>query len=115
MTVENGFCYFGYFTGMAYTKYKDKQLEEDFDSYKQYKNTLPKEVIIKHIESLSPWLAPMQSLEIFTGEDLTAGMYKDKNFRFPTDFLHYLKTYDIGIPYEYEKYLVEELHLGKEA
>ena len=47
----------------------------------------------------------MQSLDIFTGEDLTAGQYKDGPFRFPTDFLHYLKKYDIGIPYEYEEYL----------
>ena len=32
MTVENGFCYFGYFPGMAYTKYKDKQLEEKLNA-----------------------------------------------------------------------------------
>lgn len=111
MIIRNGIKLFGYFHGMAYTKNREKDLEEDFESYKGFKNEIPKELIIKHIESLDPALSPMQSLDIFTGEDLTAGQYLDGDFRFPTDFLHYLKNYDIGIPYEYEHYLVDELHI----
>ena len=38
---------------------------------------------------------------------LKKGQYIDGDFRFPLDFLHYYKNYDIGIPYEYEAYLKE--------
>ena len=94
---------FGYFRGMPYTSSKD-----DFEEYKKIKNTLSRESIIRHIESLSPALACLESHDIFTGEDLTAGQYSDGRFRFPLDFLHYYKNYDIGIPPEYEAYLKEQ-------
>ena len=38
---------------------------------------------------------------------MRAGQYIDGDFRFPLDFLHYYKNYNIGIPYEYEAYLKE--------
>ena len=43
----------------------------------------------------------MTSHEIFTGKEfkLNPGYYRDGDFIFPTDFLHYLKNYDIGVPY----------------
>ena len=94
---------FGYFKGMPY-----KSSKEDFDDYKKFKNTLSREAVIRHIESLSPALACLESLDIFTGEDLTAGQYIDGEFRFPLEFLHYDKNYDIGIPPEYEAYLKEQ-------
>ena len=91
---------FGYFKGMPYESSK-----EDFEEYRKLKNSLSRESIIKHIESLDPALACMESLDIFTGEGLTAGQYIDGEFRFPYEFLHYYKNYDIGIPPEYEAYL----------
>lgn len=110
MIRDNGILYFGYFKGMEYTKHSDKELEDDFEMYLKFKNDLPKDRIIRHIEEdLKPGIACMQTFDIFTGEELVAGQYKDGKFAFPTDFLHYLKKYDIGIPYEYEEYLKETL------
>ncbi len=56
----------------------------------------------------------MFSYDIFTGERVTAGMYIDGAFRFPTDFLHYYEHYDIGIPYGYEEYL-KSIGVGSEG
>ena len=48
--------------------------------------------------------------DLYTGEDLgNAGLYDDPPFRFPIDFLHYYKKYDIGIPPEYEQHIIEKL------
>jgi hypothetical protein len=79
--------------------------EEDFDSYRRLKNSIPKQKVIGHIESLDKGLTSLRSKELFTGEPLQAGIYEDGDFIFPLDFLHYYKNYDIGIPYEYEAYL----------
>jgi len=95
--------FFGYFKGMPYEDSND-----DFEDYKRFKNTLSRETIIRHIESLEPALACLESLDIFTGEDLIAGQYIDGEFRFPLEFLHYYKKYDIGIPPEYEEYLLKK-------
>ena len=95
--------FFGFFKGMPYEDSND-----DFEEYREFKNTLSREAIIRHIGSLSPALACLESLDIFTGEDLTAGLYIDGEFRFPLEFLHYYKNYDIGIPPEYEAYLKEQ-------
>ena len=91
---------------------KNEETAENFEDYEGLKNTLPKDLIISHIEKLVPALATMQSYDIFTGEDVTAGQYQDGDFLFPTDFLHYFRKYDIGIPYEYEKYLKEVMKDG---
>lgn len=53
-------------------------------------------------------MACVISRDIFTGEKLTAGQYIDGEFRFPLEFLHYYKNYDIGIPPEYEEYLMKK-------
>lgn len=91
---------FGYFKGMPY-----EDSEENFDSYRKLKNSIPKELVISHIESLDKGLTSLPTRELFTGEPLQAGLYEDGDFIFPLDFLHYYKNYDIGIPYEYEAYL----------
>lgn len=91
---------FGYFKGLPYGR-----STENFESYRDFKNTIPKEKIISHIEGLEEWFTSLPSKEIFTGESLQAGMYIDGEFRFPLEFLYYYKNYDIGIPYEYEEYL----------
>lgn len=92
--------YFGYFRGLPYERSK-----ENFDDYRMLKNSIPKAKVIAHIESLEEWLTSLPSKDIFTGEDLHAGMYIDGDFTFPLEFLHYYKKHDIGIPYEYEEYL----------
>lgn len=93
---------FGWFKGLPYG-----DCEEDFDDYKKFKNTIPKEKVIEHIESgdVEKWATSLYTCDMFTGEKLQAGMYEDGDFEFPYDFLHYYKNYDIGIPYEYEEYL----------
>lgn len=95
---------FGFFKGLPYS-----MATENFEDYKKFKNTIPKEKIIAHIDTLEEWLTSLPSYEIFTGEALQAGKYMDGSFVFPLEFLHYYKTYDIGIPYEYESYLKERL------
>lgn len=92
--------FFGYFKGMPY-----EDSDDDFDDYRQFRNIISREAIIRHIESLSPALACLESRDIFTGERLVAGQYIDGDFRFPYEFLHYYKNYDIGIPPDYEAYL----------
>ncbi len=91
---------FGYFKGLPY-----KNSNDEFDRYKEFKNRIPKSKIIHHIESLEKWATSLPSYDLFTGERLQAGVFWDGDFGFPREFLHYYKNYDIGIPYEYEKYL----------
>lgn len=96
--------FFGYFKGLPY-----ERANEDFDKYKKYHNSISKEQVIQRMETLNPGLTSLPSYDIFTGDKLHAGMFIDGDFRFPYEFLHYYKTYDIGIPYEYEEYLKQIL------
>ena len=91
---------FGYIKGMPY-----ERATESFDDYKQLRNDIPKEKVIAHMESLEQWLTSLPSKDMFTGEKLQAGQIHDGEFRFPLEFLHYYKKYDIGVPHEYEAYL----------
>ena len=101
MIKAKGFNWFGYFNGMKYNNET-----EAFEDYLRLDNKVSKEAVIKHIETLEPALTSIPTFDIFTGEKLKhAGMYIDGEFLFPTDFLHYYKNYDIGIPNEYEDYL----------
>lgn len=97
---DNGKMLFGFWDNMPYGTPTDKM--QDFIGLK---NTIDKQAVIKHIESLDPGLACTFSTDIFTGETFNAGVYWDGAFTFPVDFLRYYKTQDIGIPYEYEEYL----------
>jgi hypothetical protein len=52
----------------------------------------------------------MFTYDIFTGERLEmAGLIEDGDFCFPIDFIHYYEKYDIGIPIEYEKYIISRV------
>ena len=95
--------YFGFFRGMNYGKCND-----DFDSYKKIKNKLKKSDVLAYMKQLPiAAFAPMSTKDIFTGERLEeAGLVEDGQFAFPFDFIHYYERYDIGIPIEYEKYLI---------
>lgn len=100
MKIENGFRLFGFWDGMPYGTATDK-----YEDFQQFKNSIDKDKVIQHIESLDDWLADTMSTDIFTGEKFNAGFFEDGEFRFPVDFLRYYKTKDIGIPLEYETYL----------
>lgn len=91
---------FGFFKGLPHTG-----CSETVDKYKMFKNSVKKTDVIKHIEELDPWFTSTPSIDVFTGEELRAGIFEDSDFTFPYEFLHYYKNYDIGIPYEYEEYL----------
>lgn len=91
---------FGFWQGMIYGVVTDT-----IDDFKHYKNSLPKDYVIRHIESLGAGLSSTQSHDLFTGEEFHSGIYDDGEFTFPVDFLRYYKKYDIGIPPEYEEYL----------
>lgn len=92
---------FGYWNGMPYG-----QVTDTFEEMRKYKNSINKDAVIKHIKSLDPLVACMASHDIFTGESITAGMYEDGPFCMPLDFLKYYEEYAIGIPKEYEEYLI---------
>ena len=96
----NNMLFFGWFKGLPY-----EDCDEDFETFKTYKNSIPKEKIVEYIKVMPPWLTSLPSYDMFTGEKLRAGMFVDGKFRFPYEFLHYYENYDIGIPYEYEEYL----------
>ncbi len=91
---------FGFFKGLPYD-----YCDDNLDNYRAYKNDIPREAVIRHIEGLDAGFTSGGTREIFTGEKMQAGVYWDGNFCFPIDFLHYYKNYDIGIPYDYEEYL----------
>lgn len=92
--------FFGYWDNMPY-----RDPTDSFKELSNIKNTISKDSVIKHIESLEKWATSSPTYDIFTGERLQAGKYIDGDFTFPFDFLHYYKKYDIGIPVEYEEYL----------
>ena len=95
---------FGYFKGLPY-----ENCDESFLDYIRFSNQLPKEKILKHMETLHPRSAPFEDKDILTGEPVSAGTVIDGTFIFPMDFLHYYRNYKIGIPYEYEAYIVKVL------
>ena len=109
MIEDNGIKGFGLFRGLPYGEI----CTEDYREYLAYHNTLSRETIEKHIRSLNAGYCPMCSpRDEFMGIDLDcAGFYFDDPFRFPIDFLRYYTTYNIGIPPEYEKYLIEVVGL----
>lgn len=84
---------------------------EEFEEYKKYHNKIEKEKVARHMRTLRAGVTSVPSYDVFTGEKLQAGLFEDGEFIFPMEFLHYYENYDIGIPYDYEDYLVNELKL----
>ena len=97
--IDNRKC-FGFWAGMP-----TDEITDSFEDFTKYKNTLPKDFIIQHIESLNAWITSERSHDIFTGKAFNFGVYDDGDFTFPVDFLRYYKNYDIGIPPEYENHI----------
>lgn len=103
MIHKNDRIYFGFFKGNGFSFVSD-----DYQDFEEYKNNLPKDLILQHIHQITEvGYASGNCTDIFTGEALPVqrGMYEDGDFTFPTGFVYYLETRDIGIPYEYEEYI----------
>lgn len=96
---------FGLFKGTPIGLNKD--IAEDFEEYKKYKNNLDKKDVIKYMKSLkNTFLAPMDNYDIFTNKSIvSAGFVMDGDFAFSIDFIYYYENYEIGIPEEYENYI----------
>ena len=60
---------FGFFKGLPHT-----DSTEDFSKYRQYKNSIPKAAVIAHMNSLEAWLTSEPSYELFTKEQIQAGV-----------------------------------------
>ena len=105
MKIDNGKHSFGFWEGMPYGNPTD-----EYEDFLKFNNSIEKDDVIKHIESLDDWLSSEMSIDLFTGEQFNAGVYEDGDFVFPVDFLRYYKSKNIGIPYEYEKYLKDILN-----
>ena len=106
----NGYKAFGVWEGMSYGE--PDSAFPDFEGYHDL-NTIDKAAVIKHIKALPDALSSFKTYDIFTGNKISdnAGFYEDGVFSFPIDFLYYYTHYDIGIPPEYEQYLLEEVGL----
>ena len=100
MKKSNGRWLFGFWDGMPYRTVTDK-----YEDFVRYKNSIDKQRVIAHIETLDDWLASEMSTDLFSGEMFHSGVYMDGDFTFSVDFFRYYKTREIGIPYEYEAYL----------
>ena len=96
-----GMNLFGFWEGQPYDGY----VTDKYEDFTKFRNTIDKEVVIAHMETLDAWLGSTRSYDMFTGEEFNSGFYIDGEFQFPVDFLRYYKTRDLGIPYEYEEYL----------
>ena len=103
MITQNGVKAFGFFKGMEYGA---DYCVEDFETYRAFHNSLPKNAVVAHIEALPVAYTSLRVTDMFTGSALgNGGLYNDGEYTFPIDFLHYYKNHDIGIPPEYEQYL----------
>lgn len=79
------------------------------NDYFEFKNTINKSNVLKHLKSLKKLLATAIDHDVISGEPIKEpGLLIDGPYKMPRDFIHYYETYDIGIPYEYEKYLKEK-------
>ena len=78
-----------------------------------YHNALSRDAIEAHILTLQAAYSPIGNARD-TVMDIPlkqTGLYDDGPFRFPIDFLRYYITFGIGIPPEYEQYLIETVGL----
>ena len=102
MIEMGGKLFWGYWKELQYENFDSG---ETFEDYTRLKNTISREGVIRHLEEIPFAVMTRVGKDIFTGERLELGQYREGPFVFPWEFLHYYKNYDIGIPYEYEAYL----------
>lgn len=80
MEYRDGKYYFGFWDD-TYGAHTD-----EYEDFKCYENTIDKENVIKHIETLEDWLTSAMVKDRFTGELFNAGLYQDGDFVFSVDF-----------------------------
>ena len=103
----NGYIGFGFFNGMGY-----RECDDVFEDYLNYHNTLLKSTVSDYMRTLPMSVSSFPVTDIFTGKhDGNGALYNDGPFTFPVQFLRYYETYDIGIPPEYEDYLIHVVGL----
>lgn len=109
MIERNGIKAFGFFKGLPY----GELCVEDHTEYMGYHNSLARDVIESHIRGLPVAYSPMGlQRDNFMDIDLNdTGLVDDGPFRFPIDFIRYYSTFKIGIPLEYEQYLIDVIGL----
>lgn len=97
---------------MSFIKTYNSERQELFDWLSSRIEELSKATIATHIRSLPMAVSSFAVTDIFTGEyDGNGALYNDGPFTFPVQFLHYFEEYDIGIPPEYEEYLIRVVGL----
>ena len=105
MIKKNDYYLFGFFKEMEYSVFSNDTIEE----MKKIKNKISKASIIKRFKTLPAILSSKPAYDIKTQREIgNRGSLTDGNFKFPAEFEYYMKTYDIGIPYEYEEYLKQQ-------
>lgn len=107
MIVEMGQKFFGFLEGTPYDVVSDNISDLEFA-----KNPLTEETIIRHVESLDRWMMASNGAyvtDVYTGEKLQAGIYRDGNYVFPVEILTYLRRGKIGVPKEYEDYVLSSV------
>ena len=88
--------------------------KKDFAIYAKYKNKLLKTDIITHLQKQNYCISGNETpvYEIFNNKQIGIdSFYKENGYFIPCELVYYLKHYDIGIPYEYEEYLINECGL----
>ena len=119
MLEKDGVLYFGFFKKVNHYRTSnrfgeeennDKDWYDDFEDFKQFKNTISKKAVKEHFKTIKDRgisLGLNHYTNIINGHDVfrRVGTYQDGKFCFPADFIYYYSNYRIGIPYEYEKYL----------
>ena len=106
MITENGKKYFGFLSGMPYGIITDDR--ETMENM-IHRNQLPKEHVVKHMESLDFDICSESNHDYYTGEEIIAALCHDGKFVFPHDTIKDYKDGFIGIPTEYEEYLADIL------
>ena len=105
MEQRNKEIWFGFF--------KEDGIDE-FEKFIYYDCNLNKREVIEHIKECNLWLNGNETplYDIFTDEYICLkNVYEDGKFMISEEFIYYFDKYDIGIPPEYEEYLIKECGL----
>lgn len=68
---------FGYFKGLPY-----ERSNEEFETYRHFKNSIGKDKIIAHIETLDPGLTTLPSYDFFYRREAPRRRFLGWRFRF---------------------------------
>ena len=83
---------------------------DTYEEMLKYHNTVDKQKVIKYLENLpAGYGAGFPHKDFRNGERIELGIIIDEPFVTSFDFLHFYKTSDIGIPYDYEEYIKDKI------